>query len=1027
MKKLLLSALSLFACVLAMGEPVSSKQALEIAANYLAKSGAPRRAAAQMSVQPFQTDRQGNPLMYAVNNGGDGYVIVSGDDRMRQVLAYSNSGSLDLADMPANMRYWLEGLCADMQLLIDAGYQPQAVDNRRAASDVKPEIKVMLSSLWTQGSPYNDLCPLDGTNRALTGCVATAIAQVLNYHKKVRKADIPSTPLQDTKAYKGNRGIIVPALKASHYTIDWNELIDDYTAEGVTPTKAQKDNIAKLMYFCGAAVLMDYKSSVSLAEFTSIAPMLINYFGFSRATRLVYRMSYTEQQWNDLIYNELKNGRPVLYGGSGTGGGHHFVVDGYNGNEMFHVNWGWKGNFNSYVALSVLNSEKDFPIGARESTAEFAAFQNAVINAEYGGTAQTAECLSFFKSYVDGYTIEFALINQTGVKNTFEVCLAVKDLETGKIDYIDGEKDISTWEMGNGYYKPYTYNFTSPYKPSANKKMMIYPVSRVKGTTEWLPISNPVLEYALASYDADGNLTLTLYPKEKLTTSISVEGNKYAGSTQTIKTTITNTGDEQQLSLYFWIKTDPKYFDNTSEKDLKEDGFAGITALKGATHVEVTPFTPASPGTYYIWVTKDEKGKEVVAQADFTVAANPHTVNGLAIKQFVPQGLQSTTVQTTGEIVQELFAASIMPEVFTIANASAADINNASVQFFIYKKEGETWKELQNWSLQKPVTLKPNESLKINGWKIAEGFGQYRLDMRCNNVVADSRYINTCESYTVIDANGKLIPTKYTSGTIVTPANATAMLMENLVNDKVTVTPNDNPNTLYYLGEGMTATGLDGKNIITYSQPSTVTLQDGYNFCVPYDFTAQTISYKRSFQAGWTTLVLPFDIATIPEGLTAYEFVSEDGSEVTFKQVSKLSAFEPCLLKVDAAKEYTFTGTNQKIWSNYTDAATALNFKFIGITSKPAYEQAYMLNADGTKFEKSTNPAYQSFRGCFVPTYGATNLPDALTVKGVTTGIKTVLASDAKTDDGYYNLAGQRVSAGFKGIVIHNGKKVVKR
>ena len=110
---------------------------------------------------------------------------------------------------------------------------------------------------------------------------------------------------------------------------------------------------------------------------------------------------------------------------------------------------------------------------------------------------------------------------------------------------------------------------------------------------------------------------------------------------------------------------------------------------------------------------------------------------------------------------------------------------------------------------------------------------------------------------------------------------------------------------------------------------------------------------------------------------------------------------------MDAAKEYTFTGTNQKIWSNYTDAATALNFKFIGITSKPAYEQAYMLNADGTKFEKSTNPAYQSFR--------------------TTTGINTIQVSDAKTDDGYYNLAGQRVSAGFKGIVIHNGKKVVKR
>ena len=285
MKKLLLSALSLFVCALAMGEPVSSKQALEIAANYLAKSGAPRCAAAQMSVQPFQTDRQGNPLMYAVNNGGDGYVIVSGDDRMRQVLAYSNSGSLDLAGMPANMRYWLEGLCADMQRLIDAGYQPQAVDSRRAASDVKPEIKVMLPSQWDQGSPYNDLCPMDGENRALTGCVATAMAQVLYYHKKVRKADIPSTPLQDTQDYKGDRGISVPALKASDYTIDWNELIDDYTAKGVTPTKDQKENIAKLMYFCGAAVVMDYKSSVSLAELSRVARMLVSDFGFSSAPR----------------------------------------------------------------------------------------------------------------------------------------------------------------------------------------------------------------------------------------------------------------------------------------------------------------------------------------------------------------------------------------------------------------------------------------------------------------------------------------------------------------------------------------------------------------------------------------------------------------------------------------------------------------------------------------------------------------------------------------------------------------------
>ena len=236
----------------------------------------------------------------------------------------------------------------------------------------------------------------------------------------------------------------------------------------------------------------------------------------------------------------------------------------------------------------------------------------------------------------------------------------------------------------------------------------------------------------------------------------------------------------------------------------------------------------------------------------------------------------------------------------------------------------------------------------------------------------------------------------------------------------MSVTPNDNPNTLYYLGEGMTATGLDGKNVINYNLAATIALQDGYDFCVPYEFTAQNISYKRSFEAGCTTLMVPFEVTTIPEGLTAYEFASEDGNEVTFNMLEKLSAFEGSLVKVDAAKEYTFTAANQKLFNNYTDAAAALNFKFIGISSKPDYAKAYLLSADGTKFELSDNPKYQSFRGCFVPTYGATYLPATLTIKGIPTGIKTIKASDAK-------LSGQRVGADYKGIVIHNGKKMLRK
>ena len=917
--------------------------------------------------------------MYAVNNGGEGYAIVSGDDRMRQVLGYSNSGSLDLAHMPENMRFWLQSLAADMQLLIDAGYQPQAVDSRRAASAVKTEIKkTILPCQWNQQEPYNNDCPLDGKEPSLTGCVATAMAQLLYYHKKVRQAQIPEQPLQDTKAYKADRGISVGVLKAEDYKIDWNELIDNYTAKGVTPTDAQKKNVAKLMFFCGATVEMDYDSGVSLAWDSSLASALINYFGFSKATRFVTRSSYTEQQWTDLIYNELKNDRPVLLGASDNTGGHEFVIDGYNGNELFHINWGWGGVDDGYFALSVLNTNENYPIGARESTAGYSMGQGAVINAEYGGTAEAADRLVFISSEVADNKMFVTLANKTGVKNTFDYCMAFKNQQTGETGVLDGKRQ----EIADGIAVTFDYTLTTPNVSAANSTVIFYPVSRIAGTEQWLTVTDPVQRYFKASYDAEGKLTLTCYPTDNITTNINVDGNLYVGNEQKVKVAFKNTGDERQLNVYFWIKDDEDYFKKTDPDKLKYEYSAGITALKDATHVEVTTFTPTKAGTYYVLISRDNQGKEALGNSQFTVKENPHKVNGLAFSDFNPKGLQSTIIKENGDIVQEVYAPSITPKTFRLVNAS---------------------------------------------WSFVDGVGEYRLELVCDNVVTDTRFINTHESYTVVDANGRQTPTLYSSGSIATPANATAMMMEYFVNNNVAVTPNDNPNTLYYLSEGMTATGLDDKNVINYDQAANIALQDGYDFNVPYDFTAKSISYKRTFEAGWTTLMVPFEVATIPEGLTAYEFVSEDGSEVTFKKLNKLSAFEACLVKVDAANEYIFTATNQKLFANYLDAATALNFKFVGITTKPAYEQVYMLNADGTKFEKNTNPAYKSFRGCFVPTYGAANLPDALTIKGTPTGIKTIQASDAKTDGVYYNLSGQRVSADFKGIVIHNGKKILKK
>ena len=701
MKKSFLSLVFLLVSLLAMGEPISREQAKKIASGYLNNSKGANRSMSlqtdldrQMDVQVYKTGSEGYALIYVVNNADGGYVIVSGDDRMRQVLGYSNSGRLDMDTMPTNMRYWLQGMSDDIQHLIDIGYQPQEVTGNNRSAEVKPYIRTMLTCHWGQTAPYNNLCPLDAENqRTLTGCLATAMAQVMYYHYKERNADIPATPLADTEAYTTPTNLQIPALQAADYTIDWSQLADEYNGKDVQTTEAQKQNVARLMAFCGAALYMKYSTDVSFAEYTKMAPALIKYFGFSPATRIVYRSSYTEQQWAELMYNELKNGRPVLYSGNGNGGGHEFVLDGYDGNEMFHINWGWEGESDNYFALSVLNSNQIYPVGASETRTEFTSDQAAVINAEYGGTAKAADRLSMhnYDIYSDN-TVEFMLINNTGAKNSFEVCLAYKDLTDGQTGYVAQD----TWNnMENDYYKILSYTLNSPNKQSANHRYILYPLSRVKGTSEWLTVSDPYLEYAIAEYDAEGNLTLTLYPTEKLSTSVSVEGNGYAGTTQKVKTTITNTGDERQLTLYYWIKFDPDYFDNTWDEDLKYNSYSGVTALKGTTHTDVITFTPMEEGTYYIWVTKDEKGKEVLAKTQVTINTNPHKDNGLALSAFDPKGLQTTNILSNGDIVQEVFAPTITPESFTITNTSKYYLENAVITFNLWKKNGISFEQSQ--------------------------------------------------------------------------------------------------------------------------------------------------------------------------------------------------------------------------------------------------------------------------------------------------------------------------------------------
>lgn len=281
-------------------------------------------------------------IFNAEQNGG--FVIVSADDRTKPILGYADQGNFDVNKLPENTRKWLEGYEQQIKALRLSSL-PKVSSHRAIGGPIAP----LLSCHWAQEPPFNGMCPLDGEIRCVTGCVATAMAQIMYYYKW------PKTVVGPLEAYTTSGGIIVPELPAT--TFKWDKMKNIYHYE---ETGEACDAVAELMRYCGQAVEMEYTAFISGAGL--FCEQMKNIFGFSKAAQEIIRTSFTTHDWEEIIYNELKEKRPVPYAGS-SGIGHQFIVDGYDGQGLFHINWGWGGLDDGYYALSILNNN-DFLLGA---------------------------------------------------------------------------------------------------------------------------------------------------------------------------------------------------------------------------------------------------------------------------------------------------------------------------------------------------------------------------------------------------------------------------------------------------------------------------------------------------------------------------------------------------------------------------------------------------------------------------------------------------------------------------------------
>lgn len=304
---------------------------------------------------------------------GSDIVIVSTDDRLPEVLGYSQNTSLvNSEDGTVNpgFNWWLKAVDSAAGEIIKANKQ---------YAPIKPNIDMyqervapLVTTQWGQEEPYFNMTPIGTTSgpmgeytqgHCLTGCVATAIAQIMNYYK------FPDHGQNYHYVYYPSGDVTGAKLEVDFYEsyYDWNNMLDEYRSNY---SEIEANAVAKLMYDCGVASNMIYRPTASGALSKDAAEALVKYFGYSSSVSHEHREHYSDEEWMDKIFNELSSGRPIFYGANDVAaGGHAFVIDGYNSNGLVHVNWGWEGKDDGYYDISILNP----------GTYEFSMNQDAII------------------------------------------------------------------------------------------------------------------------------------------------------------------------------------------------------------------------------------------------------------------------------------------------------------------------------------------------------------------------------------------------------------------------------------------------------------------------------------------------------------------------------------------------------------------------------------------------------------------------------------------------------------------------
>lgn len=634
MKRLYLFSMliMLFVSTSALASPRTFSQAKAIAERKAALLGIKidSKAAAKVPSMNGGTATAVSPYYVFPFGENKGFAIVSGDDDMPEIVGYADHGTYDANNMPAAMAAFLNNYRATIEAVKQgnasaikniAEAKALRANNTRATTAVSP----LLGNIkWNQSTPYNNMCPkYDDTNLSATGCVATAMAQVMMYWK------YPNELKADIQGYKTSTHELTVAGELKGQKYDWDNMLPSYS--NVNYNQTQADAVAKLMLHCGKAVEMDY----GMESGAIVTPgHLAKYFGYDSDLMLdLSRTCFTLAEWTAIIDKELQAKRPILYSGRTTEGGHQFVCDGSDGNGLYHINWGWGGYQDGYFDITILNPGQG-GIGAGNVTDGYNRYCDMIIgiqpdNGKVDEPLAEIPFITVFESDYNGHATSIELTKPTRQSATEKFSIKIKEWMTnltyngfnGKFGYgisdgnggyqlISEAGDIpieGVDENGDGTSIGTTYIIDYAFAP--NKTYTIYAIYSTDNGKTWKKCAY----YYMQPYVVKATATTLSLVKTQLTAEITSKETQYSGVEGTFELSITNNGDDEFIGLI------NAYTSSTAT--CPDDAIAQpyMTIPAHSTVTREIGITPTAVGDMYVWIEDGESGEMLLNAKNFNV------------------------------------------------------------------------------------------------------------------------------------------------------------------------------------------------------------------------------------------------------------------------------------------------------------------------------------------------------------------------------------------------------------------------